>query len=651
MASFLDKFKIKTATNERTKMDLSCDHITSTDFMLFNSVYNREMVPKEKLVVNVETFTRMEPLVVPTFGRANVKNRAFFVPYRTIFPGWDDFITDTSHVLANGSPERIMSTSVPVIDQEIFWSFMLVGLVGSDPLTTVVPEPSGTFTLAKWVEDNPHAFDYIVTYDHKDTGTTATYMKQQYPKWESANGYPIKLTAYGRQVMKIMNSLGYVFNTYVVSTPVNGQLGVTAKYSALPLLALAKVYSDWFMPTAYDTKELDYLFRRDVVGDYYTLSAADLMKIFSYITRVSYDSDYFVSAWDRPNAPNSGSIDSAFNIPDINLTNGSTASFTSDGNAPTLSVGSGTGRITKFGLDALNSLSDYLKRHQLAGSRSIDRFLARFGVTLDAAKVNRSVYLGQDQVPLQIGDVTSMADTINTGNLARIQGASLGSFAGKGIGYGQKSFEYTTDEYGMFIITSTIIPSIDYYQGVDRNVLHVTRTDFWTPEFDSLGTQAIGKNEVYLPIVGGTGFYYQTGDQLDSYDSLVFGFTPRYAECKVGRSRLTGDKRYNSMAVGQDSWHLMRQLEFGNKKDVVHNIDFVRGYETYPELGHEGMGDYAQYNRIFQNTETNADHFNMIYHFNVTSWNPMSPLYDNYEWKDHDKGQDVRMDVNGVKMN
>lgn len=629
MASFLDKLKVNTAITENTKLDLSCDHISSADFMQFNVVYTKEMVPGEKLSVNMETFTRMEPLVVPTFGRANIKNRAFFVPFRTIFDGWNDFITDTPHAVSN-SATTVLQSQVPIIDQSTFWSWMIFGAADSG-YVEVLDEQNPEYQLDQydvidqWAEDFPNDYDYIIT--GEDASTIIDTLATQYQQWGLLEGFPIKLTNKGRQIMKIMNSLGYIFNTRLDQD--------NESYSALPLLALAKVYMDWFYPSAYNTAVLDYLFIRNTQSTGISLSVSDLESIFNIICRVSYDSDYFVSAWDKPDSP-IASLSSNYTLVDIERISQNQGQVTYVGNsqtvlAPSLST---TGNfITQYGLTALKSLTDYMKRHQLVGARALDRYLARFGVQLSAEKLKRSIYLGTNATPLQIGDVMSQSDT---------NGASLGSYAGKGIGYGNGSFDYDTQEYGMFIIVSTIVPSVGYYQGVDRNVMHKTRLDFWTPEFDNLGTQAISKAELWLP---------ENGSKLSGttdYDNEIFGYIPRYAEYKCSRDRLTGDKRYNSMAVGQDSWHLMRKLDFENALAAVHSLDFVRGY-TYEADTNSEFGDIYQFNRIFQNVESSADHFNMIYHFNVASYSPMKALYDTYEFED--KGKKVTEDVNGVKMN
>lgn len=669
MASFLDKLKVKTAVTTRSKRDLSCCHITSADFFQFNVAYARELVPKESISVGLETFSRMEPLVVPTFGRANIKNRAFFVPFRTVFPGWNDFITQSPHIAANASPNSnpFVLTSVPILSQYNFWNFLLFNqFTGSGRTTFANPVssvPNSTQTLAQWKSLHPNGYDYIIQFANGTSDFLGS--NGDYQKWKSFGGYPICLTSAGRQVMKLMNSLGYVFSPVISNTPT----GIDGKplFSALPLLCVAKVYADWFFPNGYSTSLFDNMFKYDLMdsssaSSVLSLSSDYLRLIFDNILRTSYDPDYFTSAWDQPNAPNASNLSGSYYLRDINNTNGnlSTSNNASNGTvgypggygntSPTVNS---TSYLSKYALDALASLSDYIKRHQLVGARSIDRFLARFGIQLSSDKLDRSIYLGEDIVPLQIGDVMSTADTALLGSEGT--GMPLGSYAGKGIAYGGKTFEHSTDEYGMFIIVSSIIPKVGYYQGFDRSVLHTSALSFWTPEFDSLGSQAISRAEVYEPIDNLTDSsqkaFYDTTGSVPYYDT-VFGYTPRYAEYKVAHDRLTGDKRYNSLAVGQDSWHLMRVLNYRSSFDVVHSRNFVTGNLNPDDFEwSDDYLDYFQYDRIFQNVDSGIDHFNIIYQFNVTSWAPMSSLYDNYEWKDHDKGETVHVDVNGPKMN
>lgn len=636
MASYLDKFLVRTAIEDSTKLDLSCQHITTSDFMQLNPVYCKEMVPGEKIIVSQETFTRLQPLTAPTFGRANVHNRAFFVPYRTVWSGWTDFITDAVHVGANSNSQ--LSSSVPTVT-----SRNLLNLLMYESASANRP---GTGTGS--VQGLCGTITYGAPADTEDTETYDIY-------WSGDSGLSqryIKLNFIGRQILKVLNSLGYVVAPSFESTT----------YSLLPLLAFVKVYIDWYFPSAYygDVSRtiLEQFMKRDIAGTW-SATPSDLWQLCALVGFVNYDSDYFVSAFDKPDGP---TVDSAstYNIPDL-VNNGTTnanmshvvsspTATTYQPNSPVIVNGTVTGtavgninKLSQYMLNALRSLTDYMKRHQLVGARAMDRYLARFGKSLSAEKISRSLYIGAQSFPIQFGDIMSTADTGT---------ASLGDFAGKGVGYGGAQFEHETDEYGMFFICNSIVPAVGYYQGVDRTVLHKNILDFWTPEFDQLGNQPIYRAELYMNSQnGGSDFNTSTAGMYTG----IFGFAPRYAEYKLGRDRLTGDFRVPSLnggtpgnVVGAGStsnvWHLMREFNdqyFLEPSGITHSKNFVQG------------NDAVQYSRIFQvtadNTLDQADHFNVIHNFNVVSFSPMHPLYDSYEFDS--RGKDIKADVNGVKVN
>lgn len=640
MASFLNKTKIPTALDSRTKLDLGCTHITTANWMQYNVAYAKEMVPTEKLSVSMEAFTRLLPLTKPTFGRANLNNRAFFVPYRTIMPAWNEFITDNTRTqYTNTVPSGNSSTSIPNSVPYFTNAVFITGFVdiANEFVTT---ESAG--------EKN---YDIAVATGSSSNVTVSYYI----------------LTSKGRQALKILESLGYEF-IWDNSSNTSGII-----YSALPLLAAAKIYYDWYTPSQYENYQIysnvAKLFKMDLGRDSSSaINFACIKYIFDMINWVSYDSDYFTSAWDTPVAPNFGNV-STFTLDDETMilqgnvyassnsskvTNVSGSTGVNNG-VPVVveknaTGGSATKGFSQYILTALRSLNDYLKRHQLAGAKVLDRYLARFGVKLEAEKLDRSLYLGQYKVPIQIGDVMTTADTVvDDGSGGYFQVSNTGDYAGKGLGFGQGSFDYETDEYGHFIIISTLIPAVGYYQGMDRTVKHISKLDFYTPEFDNLGTQPILAQEVWT-----SNNPYANPASRSGIGSSVFGFSPRYAEYKFSRDKLTGNFRYGTQnnRNSEEAWHLMRNLDYmfagstGSSSSVVHNIGFVSpGWRTQSDA----LNDILQYNRIFQTTNTDEDKFNIIYNFEVASWSPMKPLYDTYEF--HDNGKSIIQDVNGVKAN
>ena len=101
---------------------------------------------------------------------------------------------------------------------------------------------------------------------------------------------------------------------------------------------------------------------------------------------------------------------------------------------------------------------------------------------------------------------------------------------------------------------------------------------------------------------------------------------------------LTGDYRYNRINTGEEAWHTLRTVNYEKASDIVHTSDFVKGL------------DADQYSRIFYSTDAKAaDKFRVIHHFDIASYAPMKPLFDTYEFED--KGSEVQVDANGVKMN
>lgn len=599
MASFIDKLRINTAVDTRTQMSFLTRHQTTAGFMEFGIAHCTELVPKQPYKVKHSSFVRLEPMPIPTNGSIKINNRAFFVPYRTVWPVFNDFYSDVNGVSSTGAPQAF--SSAPTVTDNV-----LIDLFDDTDISTLVP-----------ANETP---DFVII------GSDGTQSKRRF-------------TRRGKQYYKILRQLGYAIDFNQQNTPF--------VHSALALLCAAKVSYDWYSVTAYamDIRytKVQAIFERKTS---YALSKLDVTDLLDLLWTVHYDSDYFTSAWDNPNSPNIGAF-SNYVLNDI--TNGSNTNFSSNvfagigssasslgaDNAPKLIGGPGgssgnLNTISQYGLTALRSLTDFLKRNQISGARTLDRYLARWNVKLSNDKLNRSYYISSKRESVLIGDVTSTSDT---------SGANLGAFAGKGIGYNEYTFDYTNDEeFGMFFVFSTIVPEVSYYQGEAAHNMRLTRTQFFIPEFDNLGVQAINKRELYCPLDG------NLTRGISSWDNQVFGFTPRYADYKVQLDKVTGDYVVPSLSTGKDSWYIGRDMrrfvDDGSSSpfdNLAHSIFFTEG------------ADATQYNRIFYNTSSEVDNFNVSHVFEVTTTFPGKSLFNTYEFED--KGETVNIDVNGVKVN
>ena len=574
MAEFLDKVTIQTPSKHFRDFDLSCMHLTTAGFMSPSIVYAKEF-PEAKIRCNLKSYSRLQPLLKPVLGSVQVHNRAFWVPFRVVWDPFESFITDSPYNTSSGSG---IINAVPTIKNSVFTSLFVTGGYHS-AYTSVVSSGSYDFT----------------------------YNSSRY-----------KFTQKGRFAFKILRQLGYY-------PQFNANIG-DYDMSCLPLLCFAKLFLDWYYPAQYahtgDAGNIDGMFHRQFR---YDMSMADLHAIIGFTYRTYYKNDYFTAAWDSPVAPtiDAGSID--IQIPDITISSANRGLVKQAGaseNNPykgTPYVNVGKLGLTQYLDDSLKALTNYVKRHQLVGARVLDRYLADFSVSLDAAKLKRSIYVGSQSFPIQFSDVMSNSDTSD---------AVLGQYAGKGVAYdGAGNFEYDTKEFGMFVIINDVAPDVAYYQGIDRNVFHISKTDFLLNEFERLGTQPVLSVEAAACM----------GDDEEVEVGDIFGFLPRYSEYKVGRDLITGLFDYDSVNVGLSSWSTMRTLDY----NAVHSIGFMRGDDSY------------QYNRIFYGDSyqgnTEIDNFIFVHRINIKVAMRAMPMYDTYDF-DEDEGMEIKMQANGVQV-
>ncbi len=580
MATFNSQVKIPKATEHFSKFNLSCDHVTTQDFFKIKPVYSRIMVPGQSIDVKMSHISRLAPLAKPFYGSVYMTNRAFFVPFRTIMEGFNEFITDTPYVTTDGSSSII--SSVPTVKMSVICNFLI-----QPQFSTVVGIGEGV--------------DFTVVQTSGSGTVTTEY----------------KYTTLGRYAVDVLNCLGYQVDWSCLKDT-NSSANITL--SALPLLAFVKIYTDYLENTNFSPyTPLQGLFK----GANKTISLSDLTSVFQHALYASYENDYLTSSWSNPSSPYN-SVKSSVLITDstvlTDVTLKSAVYSTSTGSAPRLRQADGNENtvvnLSSYILNALQSLSDYMKRHQISGYRAIDRFRSRFGITLPDAKLNRSVYLGKSESVIDVTDVTSTADTSN---------AVLGQYSGFGISRDGSSgnFSYKTDEYGIFVILSIISPlHAQYANGIDRHLLDTGRLDLYTPEFDGLGCQAIANCELKSDF---------TSTNKSTQPLQVWAYTPRYAHYKCSRDILSGDFRVQSKEVSMKNFHLFRMFN-----DVpTHNVAFC-------------TGKTSDYTRVFNDSSIDSDHFFTAFHFQVKSDAPMSALFENYHFEE--SGSPIEQKVGGTRL-
>lgn len=590
MSYFPNKAQTKVELQESTtKFDLSCTHLTTANFFELNIAYYRENTPRERFKHIPMIFARPVPMQAPVMGEATLKVKNFFVPYRTLSPQWNDYITKTPHVPYNGvSPIQIkempyttafeLSTLVQDID----------GIEQGEPMVTIVE----TATQADYIIDN-------------------TYYK---------------LTPFGRHTIKILNQLGYQI---VVNN------SVEEHFDMMPLLALAKIYLDFYQTNQYaQVYDLAYkveaLLKKDGATTY-MLGFQDIELISYFTWFVMYSPDYFTSCWDNPTTPNE--VATSFGnitIGDITTNMDGKTNSTPETYNGTPITQNANGVISQYMLDSLKGLTDWIKRAQLS-TRAIDRYLSRFGVLLTAEKMNRSVYNGSYDIPMNFGAIYSTAET---------ELASVGDYAGQGIikSDNTKEFEFENlDEYGCIMTLFSINPKIGYYQGIDRQHFTMETVEGrFNGQFDALGTQAISAAELYVS--NNNASIYSGREQFET----IFGYLPRQAHFKVAKDRLTGDFVRKNLNADADAWHMFRvfnENEFDAvTPNMVHSPNFVWTKR-----------DAQQYSRIFNYVKEDTDKFNIMIQMKNEALIHAKAIYDSYDFEG--EGKKIIMDGQGAKQN
>lgn len=584
----MNKTLVPKASQPSHKFPLHCGHITTSNFMRFDVAFARELKPC-KIKFNHQEVVRTLPFKKPLYSNIMLHNTAFFVPFRTVWEPFTDFKENVPHNQPEGTS---IISNVPLIDDATFIEF----ITGGD-----------FSTQATAAEFNNDVFDFSTN------GTT---------------GY--KLNYLGKYVWSVMVQLGYRFNP-------RGTKNDT--HSALPLLCLAKAYLDFYFPNGYahygSYAFLDGIFQRNYT---YSLTANELLQIFTAIRSVCYNDDYFVNAFDNPTGPNDGVGSFNFVLRDVSMDDLNSSYLRSQvdqvpNGTPVVESPVSANQVKRFSqynIETLERLSSYVRRHQLAGSRSLERYLLDNGIALTADKLRRCIKIEEKKFPLQVGEVLSSADTyIPASQSTSAQGAALGDYAGRAIAYnGDLNFEFETDEFGYLFVISTIVPSVGYVQGYDRSSKHKTVMDFYTGEMDGLVTP-IDSGELFV------------GLKRQSNVGSLFGFTGAYPEYKETKDRESGLFLFPDTEKGLLGWESNRKFSdkvSDSQFNVVHSLSFMLGMDS------------DQYERIFMDAGSGSDKFIIVHRDNFEIIQDALPLFDFFDWYDEDH-QKIRIDVNGVKTN
>lgn len=163
------------------------------------------------------------------------------------------------------------------------------------------------------------------------------------------------------------------------------------------------------------------------------------------------------------------------------------------------------------------------------GSRFIE-YLARMGIRSSDARLQLPEYLGGGRDTIQVSEVLQTAEGTDP----------VGALKGHGISAtSSNKFIRFFEEPGYIFSFAYVKPKTIYTQGLSRHWNLRTKLEYWQPELQFIGQQAVLNKEIYAPHTTPEG---------------TFGYQDRYDEYRRSESRVSGEFRTSTL----NFWHFGR---------------------------------------------------------------------------------------------
>ena len=244
------------------------------------------------------------------------------------------------------------------------------------------------------------------------------------------------------------------------------------------------------------------------------------------------------------------------------------------------------GNLSPIAITAIRTalkLQQWLEKNNIAGSRYFEHLLAHFGVAPDDRSLQRSEYLG--------GNLTDLGISIVENTNMSSDSSPLGELAGRGTSTNfVKLKSVICDEHCIILGISTIMPRPLYTQSVSRFIFKRDKFDLFYPEFQHIGEQEIPIDEIFF-----NPSFYESGEP---HAGDTYGYQQRFGEYKFMRSGVHGSFR------GSDASYVCRfpilNLDYGLSIDKIQcrpeYFSYMFNYSGAQEQIFKCMFQYSNHN-------------------------------------------------------
>ena len=202
------------------------------------------------------------------------------------------------------------------------------------------------------------------------------------------------------------------------------------------------------------------------------------------------------------------------------------------------------------------ALQSWAEASMRGGARYPEILMSTFGVRPRDARLDRPECMGRVSFPLQISEVLQTSQGTES--------SPQGNMSGRAIAYGRGRYIHVfAEEHCILHAYLSIMPRASYQQGMPKRYTKFDKFDYYWPQFDALGEQAIKTREL---------FYDFNSDWDDATtNDKTFGYQERYCEYKAFFNQVHGDFKVSPL----NGWHMSRI--FAEAPEL--NADFIN-YES-----------------------------------------------------------------------
>lgn len=443
------------------------------------------MLPNDSISLGFMSQVKLPPMATSFYGRVDYRLEAFFVPYRILWGGWENFVTmptndpyGTQTIRPKYLPNLLFAGNGADADfisrlNDTFKRGSLADYLGFKGLPHV--DKTGN---AKFAINNIMPFlAYHKIYD--DWYRNANIQKPVFVRSDTPT--------------KSLSSLPWnpKYTTVNASSVVPSATGGNAGWSDSDI----NVGRDEIL------KAFGFNLNFRASDTLVSPNFADGSDLFTLRQR-NWSKDYFTTATLYPQQ------------------NGLTG-----GAGVTSSVSAGSTTFTVSQLRQANILQKWLERNNIAGERYADQIRATFGVLPSDAMLDRPIFLGGSNFGIYTNSIAQTAGS--NSNPSNPFSGEVGADAGQTSGFGKDSLidKFTATEHGIIMVLGSIVPHQTYSTGSSRMFGMSTFADIPNPMFEGLGEEAVYKEELTPNM-----------DQSNQ----VFGYTQQYAWMKYMNDEVHG---------------------------------------------------------------------------------------------------------------